>query len=49
MIYFNQFHKEKTERCLQKMQDWFRSPMSLAEQLQAAEQMKQNLAQALTM
>lgn len=41
MQYFNQFHKEKTERCLKKVQNWLASPMSSAEQEQAAQQMKE--------
>ena len=49
MTYFNQFHKEKTERCLKKMKTWYTSPISLQEQQQIAERMKQNLALALTM
>lgn len=49
MAYFNQFHKEKTERCLKKMQGWFPSPMTLSEQQETAEKMKQNLEQALAM
>ena len=49
MTYFNQFHKEKTERCLKKMQSWFPSPMTLSEQLETAEKMKQNMALAQSM
>ncbi len=49
MTYLNQFHKEKTERCRKKMDSWFKSPMTLEEQQQAAEAMKQNLKTALLM
>ena len=46
MTYLNQFHKESTERMLRKMEEWKKSPTSSSE---AAQTMKQNLAQALRM
>lgn len=46
MTYLNQFHKESTERMLRKMEEWKKSPTSSSE---AAQTMKQNLAQALLM
>ena len=49
MTYLNQFHKEKTERCLQKMQSWYTSPMSSVEQQAAAQRMKDNLRKAMSM
>lgn len=49
MNYFNQYHKQKTERCLAKMKNWLSSPMTSSEQRKAVESMKRNLETALTM
>ena len=46
MTYLNQYHKESTERMLRKLAEWKKSPTSSSE---AAQTMKQNLAQALRM
>lgn len=49
MTYLNAYHKEKTERCCQKMQSWFKSPMTSDELYSVVETMKQKHNAALAM
>ncbi|MCI6491576.1 MAG: hypothetical protein PUH57_04085 [Prevotellaceae bacterium] len=44
MKYLNQFHKQKTERCLKRIQNWLALPMTSEEQRNAIELMKRNMA-----
>ena len=43
MTYFNQFHKEKTERCLKKMKAWYTKPLSSEEVQEIVKRMYENL------
>lgn len=49
MAYLTPYHREKTERCLQKMKEWRKSQMTLEEQLAAAQTMKDNMAKGIAM
>lgn len=49
MKYFNSYHKEKTERCLQKMKSWYPSPMTSEEHLKTVQEMKDNFTAATSM
>ena len=43
MTYFNQFHKEKTERCLKKMKTWYTKPLSSEEVQEIVKRVYENL------
>ena len=44
MRYLNQFHKQKTERCLKRIQNWLALPMTYEEPQSAIDRMKRNMA-----
>lgn len=49
MTYLNAYHKEKTERCRQKMKDWYRSPMTSDELYLVVKTIKEKHQTALVM